>query len=63
MKNKLKIADLKVKSFVTNVENETPQLKGGAESNNRACAFSVYYCPSVNVYCPTEGARCDTRYC
>ena len=61
MKDKLKIADLKVKSFVTNAESEN--LKGGAESNNRACALSVYYCPSVNVYCPTQGIRCDTRIC
>ena len=60
MKNKLKIADLKVESFVTN--SEMPQIKGGAETNNRACAYTVYYCPSEN-YCPTEGVRCDTRYC
>ena len=59
MKDKLKIADLKIKSFIT--ESEMPQIKGG-ESNNRACAFTVYYCPSEN-YCPTEGARCDTRVC
>ena len=59
MKDKLKIADLKIKSFIT--ESEMPQIKGG-ESNYRASAFTVYYCPSEN-YCPTEGARCDTRFC
>ncbi|MEL6556723.1 MAG: pinensin family lanthipeptide [Bacteroidota bacterium] len=58
MKDKLKIADLKVKSFIT--DSEMPQIKGGKEaaSDNRACAFSVFYCPSVNVYCPTEDRRC-----
>jgi len=64
MKNKLKIDDLRVKSFITEVSNDekAPVLKGGSDSNNRSCAISVVYCYSEN-YCPTAAGPCLTRFC
>ncbi|MGB3464619.1 MAG: pinensin family lanthipeptide [Cyclobacteriaceae bacterium] len=62
MKKKLKIAGLKVNSFVTELKEEQNEVKGGAESNQRACYFSVVVCYSVD-YCPTEDIRCETRFC
>ncbi|MGB3464618.1 MAG: pinensin family lanthipeptide [Cyclobacteriaceae bacterium] len=59
MKKKLKIADLKVESFVTGDQQDT--IKGG-RTNGRECYFSIVVCVSVD-YCPTQGAICETRFC
>jgi hypothetical protein len=67
---KLKLDDLKVKSFVTSSEDEMKKVKGGT-TGSLISLCSNCYCPSntdcgdcESVFCPTwDGAGCHTQGC
>ena len=52
-KNKLKLDDLKVKSFVTQLDGEAHKVKGGDETELTICIFGSCYECSVMI-CPTD---------
>jgi hypothetical protein len=69
-KKNLKLADLKVTSFVTNIEKESAQtIVGGAQSNNPHCPVFVATLHgqgcgghTLNIQCGTNYANCGTGY-
>jgi hypothetical protein len=61
MKKKLKLNDIKVKSFVTEMDKaETRTIQGGDQSLTPACNTEVAACINTNAYfCPIHPSAYD----